>query len=833
MDQPDVRVIVHGHFYQPPRENPWSDEVPEQGSARPYHDWNERILAECYRPNTASRVLDPAGRIRDIVNNFEHLSFNVGPTLLSWMQRRHPTIYQRILDADRRSRDQRGGHGNALAQAYNHIILPLANERDRATQIHWGLRDFELRFGRTAEGMWLAETAIHAGTVDALVASGVRFTVLSPYQARRVRPWAGGPWNDVSGGRIDPRQPYRVRTSDGSGWLTVFFYDAPVSQAVAFEKILRHADDLANRFTAIVDAERRGPQLATLAVDGETFGHHEAFGDMCLASFFADAAAARGFRVTNFGEALAALTPELEVELEPGDGGEGTAWSCAHGVGRWMRDCGCSTGAPEGWNQAWRGPLRHALDQLRDRVATLFEQQGQRLMHDPWAARNDYVDVVTRPEDPDVLASFLERHLRSTPNDDAKRARALTLLEAQRHAMAMYTSCAWFFADISGIETVQNMRYAARCIQLMREFSTENLEARLLDDLGHAQSNLGGDSGATLYRRWVAPEVRVPEHAVTARALFRGFGLDPGRSAIYGYHMEERDDRAVVVSGIGGRLGHVTVRERHTGTTVDLACLTLALAPRVLTCFVSSADGARHSQLQRELQRLRPDMSRTHLQRVLTSLFGAPARGTGDLLHAERREIAERLAAERVSAMRVHYRAMFDESVELLRDFGEMRLEIPDELRVPCTMSLQCDLEDSVAHLQPPYRPEHTERLIHVAQLAKTLRLDLDLAPIERALSDLVVARLDDVLEAPDVQRAQAVHDLLRLEEDLGLTIEQVEAQERVSRLLRRLETPDADIGRADGDFVAVALALADRLHFAVDEWKTRIGAVRLQADGA
>jgi alpha-amylase/alpha-mannosidase (GH57 family) len=725
MSQIDVRVVVHGHFYQPPRENPWTDDVPEQSSANPHHDWNERILVECYRPNTASRVLDPSGRIRDIVNNFEHLSFNVGPTLLAWLQPRHPDVYERIIAADRRSRGARSGHGNALAQAYNHMILPLANERDRETQIRWGLRDFELRFGRPAEGMWLAETAIHAGTVDALVECGVCFTVLSPFQARRVRPLAGGSWHDVSGGRIDARQPYRVRTQDGRGSLNVFFYDAPVSQAVAFEKILSHADDLGNRIAAIVDRQRRGPQLATLAVDGETFGHHEAFGDMCLAAFFTGAAAARDFKTTNFGEALDFLEPQFEVELQPGEHGDGTAWSCAHGVGRWVRDCGCSTGAPDGWNQAWRGPLRNALDQLRDRVATLFEKHGQRVLQDPWAARDQYIDVLTRFGDADANDAFRENHLRRDGGTNARQC-ALALLEAQRHAMAMYTSCAWFFSDVAGIETIQNMRYAARCMQLMRPFSTENLEARLLEDLAAARSNNGRDTAATLYRRWVAPEVRVPEHAVTTRALFRGFNLDTRRQHFYGFELEERDDTAVVVSGVGGRLSHLDVRDRRTTARGTYTCLSLLLAPRVLTCFVTTADRARHKQIARELRRLRSDMSRSHLQRVLTSLFGAPARGAGELLHPERREIAERLAAERVSAMRVHYRAMFDESVELLRDFSEMRLDVPDELRVPCTLSLQSDLEEAVVNLHPPYRPEHTERLISIVRLGEALHLHID-----------------------------------------------------------------------------------------------------------
>jgi len=821
--RPDSRVVLHGHFYQPPRDSPWTEEIPEQPSAHPYHDWNERIYRECYRPNTASRVLDGFGRIRRIVNNFEHLSFNVGPTLLSWLETAHPETYRRILEADRRSCARRRGHGNGIAQAYHHSILPLANERDRRTQIRWGQRDFALRFGREAEGMWLPETAIHRGTVDALVECAVRFTVLSPYQARRVRPLAGGAWQEVGGGRIDARRPYLVRSSNG-GTLVVFFYDGPVSRAMAFEKLLHSADRLAERLALVVDPERAGPQLVSTAVDGETFGHHEPFADMCVASFCSDKAALRGFRLTNWGEILEELEPAHEVELETGEAGEGSAWSCAHGVGRWVRDCGCSTGAPPGWNQAWRGPLRQALDGLRDATAALFERHGAGLFHDPWEARDDFVDVATWPSDGDRLDAFLTAHLRPEAGK-GKQVAALTLLEAQRHAMAMYTSCGWFFADVTGIETVQILRYAARCVELMRRVSGEDLEETLLAALERVRSNNGHDTGRTIYENWVRPDLRSAEHAVTARAVLGALDLAAGAKRFYGFQVEAEEESTAVLAGHGGRRGHLRLREERTQERREFSYLVLQYAPRLLACFTSAADRAAHEQLGRELGRLKKDLTRLELERVLTGHYGARPRGIGDLLAAERRHIATSLALERVAAARLHARALFDESVELLRDFADIGLELPEELRTPCELSLQVDLEAAAAALRPPFGGESTQRLRDVLRLAQELGLRLRLEPVAKSLSSLLREQTQQLSQRPDRFAFGAAQQLLALAEELQLRLDRTESEEHLHRLVERLvvavASPSADL--PEGAMLDAALELAARLHFAVDEIRLRL----------
>src|SRR2546423_4325479 len=453
-------ICIHGHFYQPPRENPWLEAVETQDSAHPYHDWNERVAAECYGPNAAARILDARDRIAKIVNNYASISFNFGPTLLSWLEQREPDVYAAIVDADRVSRDRFGGHGSALAQAYNHMILPLANERDKRTQVRWGACDFERRFGRRPEGMWLPETAVDVDSLEALAEEGIALTILEPHQAARWRRIGDDDWSEHAGA-IDPTMPYRCTLPSGRT-MAIFFYDGPISRAVAFERLLARGENLAHRLLGAFSEGRTHPQLVNIATDGETYGHHHRYGDMALAYALDYINEQKLARVANYGQFLAEHPPERSVELI-----ERTAWSCAHGIERWRSDCGCSTGGDAGWNQQWRTPLRDALDWLRDQVAELFETRGGDVLHDVWAARDDYINVVLDRSD-ESLRRFLLAHAR----EGARVETVLEMLEMQRNAMLMYTSCGWFFNDISGIETVQVLHYAARVIQLAERYTT-------------------------------------------------------------------------------------------------------------------------------------------------------------------------------------------------------------------------------------------------------------------------------------------------------------------------------------------------------------------------
>jgi len=446
-------LVIHGHFYQPPRENPWTGEVETEPSAAPFHDWNERIHAECYAPN---------------VENYTLINFNFGPTLLSWLAEHHAGTYQEILNADKVSAEARGGHGNGIAQAYGHAILPLCNERDRVTQVVWGLADFRFRFGRDAEALWLPETAANGEVLSLLIDQGMRYVILAPNQAKS---------SDV-----DTSKPYLFRHVDGSGRsLAVFFYNGPLARAIAFEGALSSSRGLVERF---VTAAKLG-DLVNVATDGETYGHHFKFGDLGLAHALRVEAKAAGFWITNYAQYLDHHPPELTVEIDNGPEGEGSSWSCVHGVARWARDCGCHTGGEPGWNQKWRQPLRAAFEFLRDDAAAKFQSYGSELLRDPWAARNDYVSVLLDPREHD---EFLLRHAvhgLSTPED----VLVWVLLEMQRDALLMFTSCGWFFSDLAGIETIQVMRYAARVIDLMNELDLNPPRKAFLEILSEARSN--------------------------------------------------------------------------------------------------------------------------------------------------------------------------------------------------------------------------------------------------------------------------------------------------------------------------------------------------------
>ncbi|MEJ2004411.1 MAG: DUF3536 domain-containing protein, partial [Cyclobacteriaceae bacterium] len=468
-------ICIHGHFYQPPRENAWLEVIELQDSAYPFHDWNERINHECYAPNTASRILDEDGVITKITNNYSKMSFNFGPTLLSWLEENDPATYQAILDADKLSMKNFSGHGSAMAQVYNHMIMPLANRRDKETQVIWGIRDFESRFSRKPEGMWLAETAVDIETLEVLAAHDIKFTILAPRQAGRVRKIDGGEWKDV-GEKIDPRVPYLCKLPSGKS-IYLFFYNGDLSQSVAFNGLLNNGMEFANKLYSGF-SDDLPQQLVHIATDGESYGHHHKHGDMALSFCLEHIEKNKDIGLTNYGEVLEKFNVLHEVEIH-----ENSSWSCVHGVGRWKENCGCHTGGRLGWSQEWRKPLRKSLDWLRDEISDIFEQKASPIFKDPWAARNAYIEVILNRN------GSQEEFLRKFQIKKDLHNSALRLMEMQRHAMLMYTSCGWFFDEISGIETTQILQYACRTIQLAEQESDLSLEHQFADRLATAKSN--------------------------------------------------------------------------------------------------------------------------------------------------------------------------------------------------------------------------------------------------------------------------------------------------------------------------------------------------------
>jgi len=517
-------ICIHGHFYQPPRENAWLEVIEVQDSAHPYHDWNERISAECYAPNTASRILNEKAVIKNIINNYSRISFNFGPTLLSWMEVNDQETYRAIQDADKESVKSFNGHGSAMAQVYNHIILPLANRRDKETQIIWGIRDFEFRFNRKPEGMWLAETAVDIESLELLAKHNIKFTILAPRQARAFRRIGESEWQPLVTENVDTRRPYRCELPSGKS-ITLFFYNGDIAQGVAFNGLLNDGKKFAHRFLDSFDQDAE-PQLAHIATDGETYGHHHKHGDMALAFCIDYIERNKRSRLTNYAEFLAKFPPTHEALIH-----ENSSWSCVHGVERWRSDCGCNSGGTPSWNQQWRKPLREALDWLRDELITIFEREGSVILRDPWAAREDYINVILRRND-DTIRRFLKDHCIRPVEANL----VLRLMEVQRNAMLMYTSCGWFFDEISGIETTQIMQYACRAMQLISQVSAVNLEEEFLRRLKLAPSNLPTlGNGAEVYWRYVLPSKTNLQRVGMHYAVASIFEEDPESFPVFNY----------------------------------------------------------------------------------------------------------------------------------------------------------------------------------------------------------------------------------------------------------------------------------------------------------
>lgn len=525
---------IHGHFYQPPRENPWTGVIENQPSARPFHDWNDRIASQCYSPNSASRILSPNGRIVDIVNNYDFMSFNMGPTLMGWIRTNTPDTYKRIQEADKRS-IERLGHGNAIAQVYNHIIMPLASEQDKKTQIEWGIEDFKFHFGRMPEAMWLAETAINFETVVALIKAGIKFTILSPTQADSFRKLGSEEWQGCSNTDIDTTRPYRIypRDKEGNlvcdGYLDVFFYNPWLSSAVGFEHLLRDAGTFGNKIKSAWDENREDAQLVSIGTDGESYGHHEPFGDMCAAWLYNHFAPENNMVPVNYGWFLEKFPPQHEVLLKNFHS-EGCAWSCAHGVGRWYRDCGCCTGGGPDWNQKWRGPLRDAFNHLKKLADDVFVREFEKISDvNPWDARNNYVQTLVAPEDKSRVEAFLKATVKN-PSNEAQCARAIRLLEIQKFCLFSFTSCGWFFNDIEGLEPVQNMRYALRAMELLEPFLPygHHIRNEFISILARATSNEHKWNGAEVFTRYAEEQVPVVVKEMAERAAIFHLDLEDG-----------------------------------------------------------------------------------------------------------------------------------------------------------------------------------------------------------------------------------------------------------------------------------------------------------------
>ncbi len=682
-------LCIHGHFYQPPRENPWLEAIELQDSAAPYHDWNERVTAQCYAPNSAARILDAEGRIAKIVSNYAGISFNFGPTLLSWMKDAAPETYQAILEADRASLQRFSGHGSALAQCYNHMIMPLANARDKLTQIVWGIEDFRFRFGRDPEGMWLPETAVDVETLDLMARHGIKFTVLAPSQAKT----ADGV--DVSGQRIDPARVYRQKLPSGRA-IGLFFYDGPISRAVAFERLLNDGGRFAERLLDAFSDQRAGPQLAHIATDGETYGHHHPFGDMALAYALEHIESKGLAKVTNYGEFLEKYPAVHDVEIL-----ENTAWSCVHGVGRWNSNCGCNSGAHGEWNQAWRAPLREALDWLRDEIAPRYEKMARRFFKDPWAARNNYIHVIL-DRSPESRERFAAANFRRKNVKAADRAIVWKLLEMQRHAMLMYTSCGWFFDELSGIETVQVIQYAARAVQLAEELFPDaegRFERGFLEKLAAAKSNLPEHAdGAAVYEKFVKPAsgdlLKLGAHYAMS-SLFESY---PDNTRIYAYSVDIKDYRVRRAGKMRLAFGKARLTSEITQESDILMFGALHFGDHNLHGGVALFQS---EEVYRDLTKAARDaLARSDVAAVIRCLdqgFAGRTYSLKDLFRDEQRKVLAEVLQSAIEHAFTVARDIYEGQAQSLRFMSDCGIPIPRELKAAADVALNGLLRQALA----------------------------------------------------------------------------------------------------------------------------------------
>jgi alpha-amylase/alpha-mannosidase (GH57 family) len=800
------KICIHGHFYQPPRENAWLEEIEIQDSARPYHDWNERVAAECYGPNSASRILDGEGKIAHIVKNYSRISFNFGPTLLLWMKDHDPEAYDAILTADKEGAARFSGHGGAMAQCYNHMIMPLANSRDKRTQVIWGIRDFEHRFGRKPEGMWLPETAVDVETLDVMAEQGIKFTVLAPHQATGIRKKGEKEWQDLKRNGIDPRKTYSCPLPSGRTFA-LFFYDGPIAHDVAFGDLLKSGSNFTQRLLRAFADDNQAPQIVHIATDGESYGHHSRFGDMALAYCLFLIESNREAELTIYAEHLEQNPPLEEVRIA-----ENTSWSCAHGVERWRGDCGCSTGLHAGWKQAWRAPLREAMDWLRDGLAGLYEKEMAKLVRDPWQAREDYTQVLLDRSAENVNAFFAGQSPRRLSADETSRA--LRLLEMQRNAMLMFTSCGWFFDDISGIESVQVLQYAARAMQLAREVTGGEWESRYLALLGKAASNDPEyENGRKVFRLLVKPAaldlLRVGAHYAVS-SLFEKysdtatFGCFTARGETCHLSRAGRQKLAV---------GRVRVSSRIIRDEEDIAFAVLHLGDHNLMGGVQRFQGDKALDAMRG--GIEEAFGRSDIPEVIGLMdryFGSHNYSLWHLFQDEKRKVMGLILEATLKDIEASFHRIYEDNYPTMLALKNMDIPLPRFFSSPLEFILNQDLERLLRSADPDIA-----KIQRITGEFREWALEPDRSPLGYAATLRINALMSAVSRDPSAAGPmKAVQSLLGALDGLNLEIDLWKCQNvfffSVRDRFRKMKD-GADKGAPEArEWVETAVSLADRL---------------------
>lgn len=678
-------ICIHGHFYQPPRENPWLEDIELQDSAYPFHDWNERISEECYKTNTASRILDKEGDIIRIVNNYSNISFNFGPTLLSWMKKHQPEIYQAILDADKASQKKFSGHGSAIAQAYNHMIMPLANERDKYTQTYWGIKDFQKRFSRYPEGMWLPETAVNYDTLETLAELGIKYTILAPHQAVKVKKInKDAQWQEVKEANIDFRQPYLCNLPSGKA-INIFFYNGVLAHEVSFGGLLRDGKKFADSLLDNFSPDGQKPEIVHIATDGETFGHHHRFGDMALSFCLNHIEENKLAKITNYGEYLELNPPTYEVQIV-----NNTSWSCVHGIERWQNDCGCHTDMNPNWNQKWRKPLREAMDWLRDKTINIFEEGASAYFQDVWKTRDEYINIILNRSTENMDNFFNQFASYSLSHEE--KIKALKCLEMQRNAMFMYTSCGWFFDEISGIETIQVMHHAARCMQLAKELQEIDLEPEYMERLSRAPSNVRKyQDGARIYEKIIKPAIidllRVGAHYAVS-TLFNGKEKNIYSYQILGDEMERHENGQLKIA-----IGQTTIKSNITLEQDRISFAVLHLGDHNVNGGVRRyQDEYTYQKMAQEIKTAFKQANVVDIIRLMDKYFKTNSYSLWYLFKDEQRKVIQKILQPSKEEAENKIKQLYADNYAIINLLKQLNIPIPTSLSVITQQAINLEL---------------------------------------------------------------------------------------------------------------------------------------------
>ncbi len=812
----EVFLTVHGHFYQPPRENPWLEAIEQQDSALPFHDWNERINNECYNPNSVSKIVNSKNQILNVVNNYEYISYNFGPTLLSWMEEFAPLAYERVIKADINSRRAHNGHGNAIAQVYNHMIMPLANERDKQTQVKWGIKDFEYRFGRKPEGIWLAETACDDDTLRVLVENDIKFTILSPYQAQKIRKEGEKTWQDVSWGNIDPARSYRYYIKSAPGkYIDLFFYDGAISRSVAFDELLTDGNKFVNRLKDGISDLRNYPQLVNIATDGESYGHHTKFGDMALAYAMKLRVKDAGFTVTNYAEYLEKYKSDWEVEIKPV-----SSWSCSHGVGRWSDDCGCSTGGHPGWNQKWRKPLRQALDYLRDEMTTLYQKQGKKFFKNPQETRDNYISVIMDRSDISVK-NFQDEYFLDDLTDEQK-VKAMELLEIQRQAMLMYTSCGWFFSEISGIETVQIMKYAARVMQLAKSFMKKDLETPFLEILNEAKSNIPEfGTGKDVYEKFVKPSIVTSKQIVSLWAISSLYTDIEDEENVYCYKINKHSYKSVTKGNSKLVIGHIEVESKVTLEKSNMIFALLQFSGGDFHCAIKEYSDD-FETIQKELVRTYLVSPLTEIIRTIDNYFGKEYFTLKDIFIEERRKILQTMLKGKLQIFANTYESMYDEGKGSIYQMQTLGLDIPKEFKISAQYVLTKQFNELFIESRGFLDADIIQQASDLNFEAKRIGIEIDKEPTSKIFSKKIAQNINRLSYALDLQQVDATLDLLDCIAKLEIKVDIAEAQSYYfSKIVTNMEEIIQKIScQADRDLIVMLFEIGEDLNINMDYYR-------------